>query len=307
MGRTPKIILSLAAVLIVLIGAAALISTRIIANDIVHDPVEDREPITNTPADLGLPFETLTVTTQSGITLAGWYIPSENGAAIILQHGFEENRQNLLEEAAMLQKHGYGAILSSVRGHDQNSEEMITFGCYEMEDFEAWYQFLLSRPEVDPDRIGILGQSMGGSLALQYANKNEQIKAVVAHSPMTSLNDTVDVGLRRYTPIPDPLVPILKPLVIMWGEQLTGCDLEDVNAKEWIGEISPRPVYLICGGKDKLVLEENCRALYAQAREPVTFWFEDTCAHHDCDVLYPQEFESRLISFFDQHLMKVDR
>ncbi len=299
MGRTPKIILSLAAVLIILIGAAALISTWIIANDIVHDPVEDRDPITKTPADFGLPFETLTVTTPSGITLAGWYIPSENGAAVLFQHGFEENRQNLLEEAAMLQKHGYGVLLGSVRGHDQNGEEMITFGCREMEDIEAWYQHLLTRDDVDPERIGILGQSMGGSLAIQYAKDNEQIRAVVAHSPLTSFDDVVDVGLREYTPIPDPLVPFLKPLVIMWGEQITGCDTQDINAKEWIGEISPRPVYLICGGQDRLVIEENCRSLYAQAREPVTFWFEDTCAHHDCDVLYPEEFEERLIEFID--------
>ena len=297
MGQTTKTILVIVSVFLVLVAAAALISTWIIADDIVHDPVEDRDPITKTPSDYGLPFESVTVTTPSGITLAGWYIPSQNGAAIILQHGFEENRQDLLEAAAMLQKHDYGVLLSSVRGHDQNGEEMITFGCREMEDIEAWYQHLLTRDDVDPERVGILGQSMGGSLVIQYAKDNEQIKAVVAHSPLTSLNDTVDVGLRKYTPIPDPLVPILKPLVIMWGEQITGCDLEDVNANEWIGEISPRPVYLICGGKDKLVLEENCRALYAQAREPVTFWLEDTCAHHDCDVLYPEEFEERLIEF----------
>ena len=221
----------------------------------------------------------------------------------MLQHGFQENRQNLLEEAAMLHKHGYGVLLTTVRGHDRNGEEMITWGCKEMEDLDAWYLYLLSRNEVDPDRIGILGQSMGGSLVIQYANENDKMKAVVASSPLTSLDDTIDVGLRRYTPIPDPLVPLLKPLVIMWGEIISGCQLEDVNAKEWIGKIAPRPVYVICGGKDTLVIEENCRSLYSRAQEPSEFWFEESCAHHDCDTLFPEEFELRLISFYEEYLL----
>jgi fermentation-respiration switch protein FrsA (DUF1100 family) len=304
MRKLLKTVIWVAAILLVLAFILAFISSRYIANDMLHDPYSDREPITQTPADFGVPFEAVMATSASGVELAGWYVPSQNGAAVILQHGYEENRQHMLEEAKMLHDHEYGALISTVRGHDLNGEGMITFGCYEMEDLDAWYQFLLERDEVDPEHIGILGQSMGGSLAIQYAYENEQIKSVVAHSPLTSLEDTIDIGLRHFSPIPDPLVPLLSPLIIFWGEQIAGCDLEDVNAEEWIGAISPRPVYLICGGKDDLVIEQNCRSLYAQSREPVTFWFEETCDHHECDTVFPEEFESRIIGFFDQYLLE---
>jgi fermentation-respiration switch protein FrsA (DUF1100 family) len=304
MKKILEIIVVVTAIILVVAVVASIFLTRSIANDMLLDSVSDREPITQSPTDFGAPFEAVTVTSEDGIDLAGWYIPSQNGAAVILQHGYEENRQHMLEEAEMLFNHGYGVLLSTVRGHDVNGEERITFGCYEMEDLDAWYQYLLNREDVDPDRIGILGQSMGGSLAIQYAFENDQVKSVVAHSPLTSLEDTIEIGLKHFSPIPDPLVPILSPLIIFWGEQLTDCSLEDVDAEEWIGAISPRPVYLICGGLDELVLEENCRSLYEEAREPVTFWFEETCDHHECDTVFPEEFERRIISFFDENLLE---
>lgn len=302
MKKLLKIVVIVGAILLLVAVVSSVVLTRSIANDMLLDSFGDRDPITRSPADFGAHYESVTVITPSGIDLAGWYIPSKNGAAVILQHGYEENRQHMLEEAEMLFDHGYGVLLSTVRGHDLNGVDPITFGCKEMEDLDAWYQFLLGREDVDPDRIGILGQSMGGSLAIQYALENDQLKAVVAHSPLTSFEDTIEIGLRRYSPIPDPLVPVLSPLITFWGEQITGCDIQDINAKKWIGAISPRPVYLICGGKDELVIEENCRSLYAESREPVTFWFEDDCEHHECDTVYPEEFERRVVGFFDEHL-----
>ncbi len=302
MKKLLKILLVVAAILLLVAVVASVVFTRSIANDMLLDSIREREPITRSPADFGARYEAVTVTTASGIDLAGWYIPSENGAAVLLQHGYKENRQHMLEEAEMLFDHGYGVLLTTVRGHDLNDEDLITFGCYEMEDLDAWNQYLFGREDVDPERIGILGQSMGGSLAIQYAFENDQVKSVVAHSPLTSLEDTIDIGLRHFSPIPDPLVPVLSPLIIFWGEQITGCALEDISAEEWIGAISPRPVYLICGGKDELVIEENCRSLYEEAREPVTFWFEDECDHHECDTMYPEEFERRVVGFFDEYL-----
>ncbi len=289
--------------LLIIVALAVAFVTRYVARDMMVDRVEERDWTEQSPADFDAVYEDIVVTTPSGIDLRGWYIPPQNGALVMLQHGYEENRQNMIEEAEMLYRHGYGVLLSTVRGHDQNSEEMITFGCHEMEDMEAWYQFLLSRDEVEPERIGILGQSMGGSLAIQYGWQNENIKAVVGHSPLTSLEDTVFIGLKHYSLVPVPLIPVFAPLIIFWGERITGCNLDDIDAKEWIGEISPRPVYLICGGKDNLVLEENCRALNDAAQEPSEFWFEEECDHHECDTVYPEEFERRIIGFFDHYLL----
>jgi dienelactone hydrolase len=60
--------------------------------------------------------------------------------------------------------------------------ERITFGIDEMKDLDAWYRYVLTRSEVDPERIGILGNSYGGMLAIHYAAQNKKIKAIVTSS-----------------------------------------------------------------------------------------------------------------------------
>ncbi|MFB0535557.1 MAG: hypothetical protein ACETWR_11305, partial [Anaerolineae bacterium] len=70
-----------------------------------------RSPMTSTPAERGLSFEPVTFTSTDGLRLAGWYIPSRNGATIILCHGLGTNRADMLPQAVLLAEHGYGSLL----------------------------------------------------------------------------------------------------------------------------------------------------------------------------------------------------
>ena len=126
----------------------------------INNPIEARAALDASPADFGLPYEDVTVTSEDGIRLAGWYVPTENGAVIMAQHGLRSDRTSMLEEAEMLHDHGYGVLLTSVRAHDESEGELISFGYHEMQDWEAWYQFLLDQEDVDSDRIGVLGTSI---------------------------------------------------------------------------------------------------------------------------------------------------
>ena len=132
-------------------------------------------------------------------------VPSQNGAVVILQHGYKSTREELLNEAEMLYRHGYGVLLTTVRAHDYSEGVMITFGMNEVQDMDAWYQYLLTRDDIDTNRIGILGNSFGGMLVIQYAAQNENIKAVVADSAFSSLNDTVSTSVTYFTDLPSPL------------------------------------------------------------------------------------------------------
>ena len=66
------------------------------------------------PADLGRPYEELTIRTGDGLDLAAWYVPSLNGATIISY----PTRQGKLPQARMLVRHGYGVLLLDARGYD---------------------------------------------------------------------------------------------------------------------------------------------------------------------------------------------
>lgn len=300
MKRKSKIILGMVVGFVLIVSAGVLNLTKNETHNLITAPMETRNLPEKSPAGHGLPFEDVTVTSPDGLKLVGWFVPSGNGAVIIMQHGYKSDREEMLNEAAMMHRHGYGILLTTVRAHDHSDGETITFGMNEVNDMEAWYRYMLTRDDVDPDRIGILGNSYGGMLAIQYASVNENIKAVVANSAFSSLNDTVSTSVTYFTDL--PAFPFA-PLIVFWAEQETGFKLEDVDATKWIAQISPRPVFLMQGGADVVISAESGRRLYDAAGEPRELWFEPDLGHVDFDSDMPGEFERRVAQFFDTYLL----
>jgi fermentation-respiration switch protein FrsA (DUF1100 family) len=205
-----------------------------------------------------------------------------------------------LNEAEMMHRHGYGVLLTSIRAHDYSEGELITLGKYEVDDMEAWYQYLLTRTDIDPDKIGILGNSYGGMLSIQFAAQNENIKAVVANCAFSSMTDTVATSVQHFTGLPEfPFVP----LIVFWAEQETGIKMEEIDATQWIPQISPRPVFLMQGGIDTVISPESGQRLYDAAGEPKELWFDPKLGHVEFDTQRAYEYENRVAAFFDQYLL----
>ena len=130
-------------------GTVAIVA-RQKARDMITHPMAHRAPVNETPAERGMRYVDLTATSDDGLRLVAWYVPSSNGAAVIMQHGYKANRIGMLEEAEILNRRGYGVLITTVRAHDLSEGEQITFGHHEINDLEAWYQQLLLREDVDP-------------------------------------------------------------------------------------------------------------------------------------------------------------
>lgn len=300
MKRTTKIILNAIAGLLLIAATGILYVTRNEAQKLITAPMATRNLPDETPATYDLPYEDVTVTTADGLELAGWFVPSRNGAVIIMQHGYKSTRRELLNEAAMMYRHGYGMLVTSIRGHDYSEGELITFGMNEVNDMEAWYQYLLTRNDINPDRIGILGNSYGGMLAIQFAAQNENIKAVVANCAFSSLNDTVSTSVTYFTDL--PAFPFA-PLIVFWAERETGFKTEDVDATKWIAQISPRPVFLMQGGADVVISADSGQRLYDAAGEPRELWYDPALGHVEFDKERAAEYEERVAAFFDMYLL----
>ena len=300
MKRITRIVLSVLAGLLILAVGGLLWKTRQEAYNLLHSPMATRTLPTETPADYNLPYDDVTVINPDGMKLAGWYIPSENGAVIIMQHGYKSTRGELLNEAEMMHRHGYGALITSIRAHDYSEGELITLGFYEVQDMEAWYQYLLTRDDIDPEKIGILGNSYGGMLSIQYASQNPNIKAVVANSAFSSMSDTVSTSVKHFTGLPEfPFVP----LIVFWAQVDTGIKIEEIDATKWIPLIGPRPVFLMQGGADTVISPDSGQRLYDAAKEPRELWYDPALGHVEFDKEYPEEYEARVSAFYDKYLL----
>ena len=271
---------------------------------LVTSPLDSRRPIRETPAAVGMTYRDVQVASADGLDLAGWWTPSRNGAALIVQHGYKTNRSTeLLGIAALLAEHGYGVLLSSVRAHDVNGGELISFGLEEMPDLAAWIEFVRAADSVDPERIGIFGNSMGGSLAIQAAAQFPVIKAVVAHSATASIRSTVETSVKYFTGLPPfPFAP----MIMFWVKRDWGIDPDVLDFTAWIDDLSPRPVFLMQGGADAVIAPSSGQRLYDAANEPKELWFDAALDHVAFFDDRPEEFERRVVGFFDRYVLAAD-
>lgn len=283
----------------VVLGVWLLLFTRSQAHMLLTQPIGTHSAPQITPAAYNLAYEDVLITSTDNIHLLGWYIPTRNGAVVMAQHGYKSDRGEMLNEAAMLARHGYGVLLTSVRAHDYSDGEQISFGVHEMDDLDAWYRYLVTRPDIDPARIGMLGNSYGGALVIQYAAQNTAIRAVVANSAFSSMDDTIDTSIRHFAHVPSfPFAPLIE----FWAEQEIGVKAADINTTRWISQLSPRPVFLMQGGADVVISTASGERLYAAAGDPRELWYEPDLGHTMFDNARPAEYEARVTAFFDRYL-----
>jgi len=231
------------------------------------------------------------------IRLSGWYIPSENQAAIIVLHGYGSNRLKMISRAEILARHGYGVLLYDLRGHGESGGEVRAFGWQDLKDVKTALEFLSNCEEVDPNRIGILGFSIGGQIAIRAAADYEQIKAIIADDPGFVTVDDAPPASNTEQKIMNFLSWIYGRSVSLW----TGIPIPP-GVPEKIGGITPRPIMFIDTGlADGRGL---VRHFYETADEPKELWEIPGTFHGGQFEARPLEYEERIIIFFNDALLK---
>lgn len=252
--------------------------------------------------DEGQPLAQVALLTSDDLVLSGWTIPSQNGAAVILQHGYGANSGQMLPVGLMLARYGYGVLLFDFRGHGRSEGDFVTFGHDEVRDTEAALAFLLEQPDVDPERIGIIGNSMGGATAILAAADNPQLRAVVTEGTFAEVRD-IETGIRILGILSRaPLDPLVNRLVAHY----LGFDLGSIAPAKRVGDIGPRAVLVMQGGDDELVPLQSGEKLFAGAQEPKEWWFEPSIRHNAFFRTLPLAYEQRIVAFFDRYLLGLE-
>jgi uncharacterized protein len=243
-------------------------------------------------ANLGAPYEHVSFTTSDGLELAGWYVPSKNGAAVIAFPG----RNGPQAQTRMLARHGYGVLLFDRRGQGESEGDPHAFGWEGEEDIKAAIAFLQRRPDVDPERIGGLGLSVGGELMLHAAAETEALKAVVSEGAGAR-----SVGEFRKMPGATPVQHGVETMITA-GLRLFSNSPPPPLMHDIVGRIAPRPVFIIWAthGVDTEVLN---RGYFEAAGEPKTLWEIPDAKHVGGLAARPAEYERRVVGFFDDALL----
>lgn len=246
-------------------------------------------------ADLGRPYERVTFRTADGLRLAGWYVPSRNRAAVIVF----PVRSGPVRHARLLARRGYGVLLFDRRGEGESEGELNLFGWNGEGDLRAAIAFLRRRPDVDPERIGGLGLSVGGELLLQTAAHDRGLRAVVSEGAgVRSLREHLHTpGVGRAQRWGTNWVVQTAALAVL-SDASPPPDLAGL-----VGRIAPAPVLLIraADGHPDEVLN---RVYLDRAREPKALWTLMRGGHTGALAANPVAYERRVGGFFDAALLR---
>jgi dienelactone hydrolase len=250
-----------------------------------------RPRATEPVADLGRPVEDVRLETTDGLELAAWYVPPENGAAIVLF----PTRKGSADHARMLMENGYGVLAVDMRGYDGSEGDPNAFGWGGEKDLDAAIAFLESRPEVDDGAIGGLGLSVGGEELLQASAENDGLAAVVSEGAgIRSVREAAALGASGLPVLPQYLVQTAA-VALLSGEPPPP-SLVDLSAR-----ISPRAAFFIHAAEGQGG-EELTEDYYDAAGDPKELWRTESTHTGGLDA-DPKEYEQRVVAFFDETLL----
>ncbi len=275
-------------------GAAALIAWRNYHG--MHSLLEADPPAPMLAAPQLAGIANLTAVTfvsGDGLRLAAWYVPSREGAAVVIAHGTNSDRSAMLAEIRLLADAGFGVLAFDWPGLG-GSEGKIRWDGQARRALVAAVDWLASRPEVDSRRIGGLGFSIGGFVLTQVAARDPRLRAVVLEAPPPNYEDYLEVHCRHWG-----------PLSLWAGRQAirdSGLLDPDFEPVKLIAGIAPRPVLILGGTKDSEIPAPLVQKLYDAARDPRSLWIVAGAGHGDYFLVAATEYTQKLTGFFRTNL-----
>jgi fermentation-respiration switch protein FrsA (DUF1100 family) len=287
------------AAFVIAVGALAVVGAVVGAGFYLSAPA--RATIGAPPNDF--PAETVTIASDSGATLRGWFVEGQpGGGAVVLLHGVKGNRLAMLRRARLLHAEGYSVLLFDLQAHGESTGARITFGRLEGLDAAAAVAFV--RQRLPHERIGAIGSSLGGAAAL-LAPQPLAVDALVLESVYPDIGSAI---ANRIQIVLGPLVGVVAARPTAWLFEailppFLGMQPSELRPIDGVARVTA-PLLIASGTADTHTTVAETQAMFARAPEPKQLWAVQGMGHVDLEAYAPDEYRRRIVTFLAEHLRR---
>lgn len=241
----------------------------------VYFPLKE---VASTPADIGLNFQEMTITTRDGISLSAWLIPSKHERAVLLFcYGNAGNMSHRLDSIGTFHALHMSVFIFDYRGYGKSSGTPSEHGLYY--DADAAYEYLVAEQQVPPEKIILFGRSLGSAVAVETALK-KKAAALIVESGFTSLPD---LGKTIYPYLPVRLLSRSRYATI-----------------DKIGKVR-MPKLIIHSPQDEIIPFAHGKKLFNNALEPKDF-LQIRGGHNEGFMVSGKMYYEGINDFFVKHV-----
>ena len=238
-----------------------------------------------TPKELGLSYEDIYFTTEDGVKLNGWFIPSSEGEFTLLWfHGNAGNISHRLQNIRLLhEKVKTHIFIIDYRGYGRSEGRVSEAGTYK--DAEAAFHYLQNQKDIASKRIVLFGRSLGAAVAAHLAVREDAL-ALILESPFSSIREMAKVVFPFL-----PIGPFLRTQYDVLG-----------NIKQ-----ARQPVLVLHGDQDDIVPFALGKKVFEAAPEPKEFYTIRGADHNNTFVVGGDLYFAVLKSFIQRAAARTPR
>lgn len=227
--------------------------------EITQNSVEDT--VYYNPADIGLNYSSIRITTSDSLQLEGWYVPASDSPAhtILLIHELNQSKLQYFDQLKQLHDRGLNIFIYDQRAHGSSEGNEFSIGKSAVNDIiECLHQLSQIR---GTNMIILQGVGLGANLAMQAAIEDTLCKGLILENPVVNINKF----LSRYSYYKWGIMrPIWSPVLKRKVEELAEVDLEKMKMNERILETTV-PVLLLAGSEDSVSYISETLQIYQES------------------------------------------
>ena len=250
----------------------------IFQSSLLYFPNTPSRKIFATPKSIGLGYEAVTIETDDGFSLDGWFIPAKDARGVLLFfHGNAGNMSHRLESLKIFNGLRLSTLIFDYRGYGRSDGKPSEQGTYR--DAVAAWRYLTEQRQIAKEKIVFFGRSLGGAVAAHLAGR---------HCPGALILESV------FTSVPDLASQLYPIFPVRWLSRFryeAKSSLKSVNC----------PVLVIHSRHDEIVPFWHGRALFDAANAPKQF-IELRGGHNDGFLASGQIYLDGIDGFLDTHI-----